>query len=217
MDTLTGIKVFRQVVESGSFVAAAERLEVSTAQVSKHVMHIEKRLGVRLLNRNSRTLSLTEPGRVYFERCKTILDDLEQTELELGSLNAAPRGTLRITVPSWFAGQRAFTKSLAEYCRRYPEIVLDLSFEDRIVDLVEEGYDLALRVTGRVGTRLAGPKDFPAGLVARRVHAWPWLITASRKYLEQHGTPRRPEDLVGHRWVTTGDFDTLPLTGPDGT
>src|ERR1700704_779798 len=89
MDTLTGIKVFRQVVESGSFVAAGERLDISTAMVSKHVMHIEKRIGVRLLNRNNRTLSLTEPGLVYFERCKTILDDLEQTELELGSLNAA--------------------------------------------------------------------------------------------------------------------------------
>ena len=131
MDTLTGIKVFRQVVESGSFVAAAERLDVSTANVSKHVMHIEKRLGVRLLNRNSRTLSLTEPGRVYFERCKTILDDLEETELELGSLNSAPRGTLRITAPSWFAGQ-ALGEFLADYRRRFPEIVLDWSLDDRV-------------------------------------------------------------------------------------
>ena len=216
MDTLTGIKVFRQVVESGSFVAAAERLEVSTANVSKHVMHIEKRLGVRLLNRNSRTLSLTEPGRVYFERCKTILDDLEQTELELGSLNDAPRGTLRITAPSWFAGRQAFAEFLADYCRRYPEIVLDLSLEDRFVDIVAEGYDLALRSTGRVGSGIAGPQDFPLGLIARRVHSFRWLIAASRSYLEQHGTPRSPEDLASHRWVTTGDFDTLPLTGPDG-
>src|SRR5262245_4971216 len=177
-------------------------------------MQIEKRLGVRLLNRNSRTLSLTEPGRVYFERCKTILDDLEQTELELGSLNSAPRGTLRITAPSWFAGQRAFSELLAEYCQRYPEIVLDLSLEDRFVDIVEEGYDLALRVTGRVGSKVAGPHDFPVGLIARRLHSYRWLITASRNYLEQHGTPRSPEDLANHRWVTTGDFDTLPLTGP---
>ena len=100
VDTLTSIKVFRQVVESGSFVAAAERLNLSTAMVSKHVMHAEKRLGVRLLNRNSRTLSLTEPGRVYFERCKTILEDLEATELELGSFGHTPRGTLRITCPT---------------------------------------------------------------------------------------------------------------------
>jgi DNA-binding transcriptional LysR family regulator len=93
VDTLTSIKVFRQVVESGSFVAASERMDLSTAMVSKHVMHIEKQLGTRLLNRNSRTLSLTEPGRVYFERCKTILDDLEQTELELGALGTVARRT----------------------------------------------------------------------------------------------------------------------------
>src|ERR1700739_3392124 len=102
MATLTSIKAFRQVVESGSFVAAAERLDLSNAMVSKHVMSLEQRLGVGLLKCNSRTLSLTEPGRVYFERCKTILDDLEAAELELGSLGTAPRGTLRITAPSWF-------------------------------------------------------------------------------------------------------------------
>src|ERR1700756_1121239 len=105
VDTLTSIRVFRQVVESGSFVAAADRLDLSNAMVSKHVQHVEKRLGGRLLNRNSRTLSLTEAGRVYFERCKTILDDLEATELELGSLGASPRGTVRVTCPSWFAPQ----------------------------------------------------------------------------------------------------------------
>ena len=217
VDTLAGIKVFRQIVESGSFVAAAERLEMSSAMVSKHVMHIEKRLGVRLLNRNSRTLSLTEPGRVYFERCKTILDDLEQTELELGSLNDTPRGTLRVTAPSWFARQQRFTRFLAEHCEQYPEVVIDLSLEDRSVDIVAEGYDLALRVSGSVSSRMTGPQDFPVGLVARRMHAYRLLLTASRTYLEQHGTPRSPEDLARHRWVTTGDFDTFPLTGPDGT
>ena len=125
---------------------AGERLDISTAMVSKHVMHVEQRLGLRLLNRNSRTLSLTEPGRVYFERCKTILEDLEDTELELGSLNSAPRGTLRISCPSWSPGRR-IAEHLAEYRRRYPEVVVDVSFEDRMVDLVEEGYDLAFRVT----------------------------------------------------------------------
>src|SRR5580704_5639891 len=105
MDTLASIRVFRQVVESGSFVAAADRLDMSTPMVSKHVMHVEQRLGVRLLNRNSRTLSLTEPGRVYFERTKTILDDLQETEVELGSQSTVPRGTLRVTAPSFSAGQ----------------------------------------------------------------------------------------------------------------
>ena len=107
MDTLMSIKTFRQVIESGSFVAAAERLDMSTAMVSKHVMHIEKRLGVRLLNRTPRMLSLTEHGAVYLERCKVLLDGLHETELELGSLSAAPRGTLRISAPTWFAEQLA--------------------------------------------------------------------------------------------------------------
>src|SRR5579863_341458 len=130
MDTLTSIRVFRQVVESGTFVAAAERMDLSTAMVSKHVMNVEQRLGLRLLNRNSRTLSLTEPGRVYFERCKTILDDLENAELELGSLGTTPRGTLRITSPTWIAGQR-LADLLMEYRRRCPEVLVDISFDDR--------------------------------------------------------------------------------------
>src|SRR6202023_3899015 len=134
VDTLMSIKVFRTVVELGSFVGASERLDPSAAMVSRHVMHVEERIGVRLLNRNSRTLSLTEAGAVYFERCKTILDDLEATELELGSLGTAPRGTVRVTCPSWFAGQR-LADMLAEFRRRYPQIVLDVSFDDRLVAL----------------------------------------------------------------------------------
>src|ERR1700736_1546969 len=161
MDTLTSIKGFRQVVEAGPFVAAGERLDISTAMVSKHVMHIEQRLGVRVLNRNSRTLSLTEPGRVYFERCKTVLDDLEATELELGSLGATPRGTLRITCPTWFDGRRV-ADLLAQFRRRCPQIVLDVSFEDRLVDLVEEGCDVSTGVTAR-------PDFLPAALNARPV------------------------------------------------
>jgi DNA-binding transcriptional LysR family regulator len=204
VDTLTSIKVFRQVVESGSFVAAAERMDLSAAMVSKHVMHVEQRLGLRLLNRNSRTLSLTEPGRVYFERCKTILDDLATTELELGSLGAAPRGTLRVTCPSWFAGQR-LADALAEFHRRYPEIVVDVSFEDRRVDLVEEGYDLAMRVA-REGA-------LPAGLIARPVRSIRFFLAASHDYLKRHGVPESPEDLARHDFVAIGNLDSVPFTG----
>jgi DNA-binding transcriptional LysR family regulator len=207
VDTLTSIRVFRQVVESGTFVAAAERMDLSTAMVSKHVMHVEKRLGVRLLNRNSRTLSLTEPGKVYFERCKTILEDLEATELELGSLGTAPRGTLRISCPSWFASQR-MADNLAEFRRRYPEIVVDASFEDRRVDLVEEGYDLALRVT-RDGA-------LPPGLIARPLRSMSFFIAASREYLNRNGTPESPEDLARHDFVAVGNIDSLQLTSSKG-
>src|ERR1700722_1083678 len=207
MDTLTSIRVFRQVVESGTFVAAAERMDLSTAMVSKHVMHVEKRLGVRLLNRNSRTLSLTEPGRVYFERCKTILDDLEATELELGSFGTAARGTLRISCPSWFASQR-MADNFAEFRRRYPEIIVDASFEDRQVDLVEEGYDLAMRVTRN--------NALPPGLIARPLRTVAFYVAASREYLKRAGTPQSPEDLARHDFVAVGNHDSLTLTGPTG-
>jgi len=208
VDTLTSIRVFRQVVESGSFVSAAERMDLSTAMVSKHVAYVEKRLGVRLLNRNSRTLSLTEPGSVYFERCKTILDDLEATELELGSLGTVPRGTVRVTCPSWFARQ-LLADALAEFRRRYPQIVVDVSFEDRRVDLVEEGYDLALRVTRE--------SSLPPGLIARPVRSVPFFIAASREYLKAHGNPKSPEELAHHDFVAVGNIDALSLTGPKGT
>ena len=208
MDTLTGIKVFLQVVESGSFVAAADRLEVSTAMVSKHVMSIEQRLGVRLLNRNSRTLSLTEPGRIYFERCKAILDDLEEAELELGSLGSTPRGTLRVTCPSWFASQR-LASMLAQYRARFPEIVVDVSFEDRFVDLVEDGYDLALRVTPRL-------ESLPAGLIARPVRPLPFLVGASREYTQRNGTPESPQDLANHDCIAVGNLDSWLFLGPKG-
>ncbi len=158
VDTLTSIKVFRNVIEAGSFVGAAERLDISAAMVSRHVMHVERRLGVRLLHRNSRTLSLTEPGRVYFERCKTILDDLEATELQLGIMSSMARGTLRISCPSWFTGCWP-ADLLARFHRRYPEILIDLSFDDGIIDLVQEGYDLALRAT-------ASSNTLPPGMVA---------------------------------------------------
>ncbi|MDE2447574.1 MAG: LysR family transcriptional regulator [Gammaproteobacteria bacterium] len=208
MDTLTGIKMFLQVVESGSFVAAADRFDVSTAMVSKHVMNVEGRLGVRLLNRNSRTLSLTEPGRVYFERCKSILNDLEETELELGSLGATARGTLRITCPSWFAGQ-CLADVLARYRERYPQVVVDVSFEDRVTDLIEEGYDLALRVS-------PDPRLLPAGLIARPVKSMSFFVGASREYLKRHGTPKSPEDLAERDCIAVGLQSSWVLRGPNG-
>jgi DNA-binding transcriptional LysR family regulator len=206
MDTLTSIKVFRQVVESGSFVGASERLDISTAMVSKHVMHVEGRIGVRLLNRNSRTLSLTEPGRLYFDRCKVILQDLEDTELELGSLGSAARGTLRISCPTWSPERVA--AHLAEYRRRYPEVVVDISFDDRDVDLVEEGYDLAIRV--------ASGDSLPAGLIARPLRSVRYFLAASAEYLQRRGTPKSTEDLAKHDFVGVGNVSSLQLIGSQG-
>jgi DNA-binding transcriptional LysR family regulator len=208
MDTLTSIRVFRQVVESGTFVAAADRLDMSTAMVSKHVMQIEQRLGVRLLNRNTRALSLTEPGRAYFERTKAVLEDLQQIELELGSQMARPRGTLRVSCPSFGATQR-LADLLAEYRRLYPDVVVDVSFEDRNVDLVEEGYDVALRIT-------ADAASLPAALIARPVRSIHFVLGASRDYIKRRGMPKSPEDLSEHDFVGVGNLDSIRLQGPSG-
>lgn len=207
MDTLTSIKVFRQVVESGTFVAAGERLRISTAMVSRHVMNVEQRLGLRLLNRNSRTLSLTEVGRVYFERSKTILDDLEDTEIELGSLNGAPRGILRISCPSWCTGHR-LVEHFVEFRRRYPDVVLDISFDDRAVDLVEEGYDAALWLTSS--------GSVSPGLLAQPVRPVSYFLAASAAYAKSHGVPKSPEELARHSFVALGDQDSLQFIGPSG-
>jgi DNA-binding transcriptional LysR family regulator len=209
MDTLTSINVFRQVVESGSFVGAADRLDISTAMVSKHVMAIEKRLGVRLLNRNSHKLSLTEPGTFYLERCKAILQDLQKTELEMESLGTSPRGTLRIALCETCIPGLGLASVLSEYRRLWPEVVVDVSFVDRTVDLVEENYDLAFR--------LVRDESLPAGIVARRIRSVPFHLAASRVYLERNGIPKTPEDLGRHDFITASSRDSLLLESAQGT
>ena len=207
MDSLLSMKVFRQVVESGSFVGAAERLSLSTAMTSKHLMHLEKHLGTRLLNRSSRSLSLTESGKLFFDRCKVILEEMDEAESAVGSVSGVPRGTLRVTAPSWGATRR-MVDLLATYRQRYPEVVVDMSFEDRFVDLVEEGYDLAVRATA---------DQPPAGLIARPLRPMPFVIAASKEYVQRCGVPESPEDLAHHDCVMIGNGHTWPLTGPNGT
>jgi len=200
------MKVFRQVVESGSFVGAAERLSLSTAMTSKHLMHLEKHLGTRLLNRSSRSLSLTESGKLFFERCKGILEEMEEAESAVGSVSGVPRGTLRVSLPSWGA-TRLVVELVATYRQRYPEVVLDLSFEDRLVDLIEEGYDLAIRAT------LDQP---PAGLIARPLRSMPFVIAASKDYVKRCGVPKSPGDLAQHDCIMIGNGQSWLLTGPNG-
>src|SRR5579883_277818 len=209
MDTLTSINVFRQVVESGSFVGAADRLDLSTAMVSKHVMAIEKRLGVRLLNRNSHKLSLTEPGKFYLERCKAILQELQKTEMELESLSSTARGTLRIAVCDTCIPGLGLASVLAEYRQRWPEVMVDISFVDGAVDFVDENYDLAFR--------LVQDESLPADVVARRVRSVPFRLAASRAYLERNGSPKVPEDLARHDFITTSGPDSLSLESAQGT
>ena len=206
MDTLLSPQVFRQIVESGSFASAAERLNLSKAMTTRHLKYLEGHLGARLLNRNSHGLSLTEPGRLYFERCKLILQDLDEAASAVGSMNEAPRGTLRVTCPAW-VGNRRVANLLAAYARRFPEVVVDLALEDRQVDLVAEGYDLAIRCT---------TEPPAAGLIARKLRPVPFVIAASSEYLKRRGVPRTAQELADHDAIMVGSGNSWELSGPTG-
>ena len=178
MKSLTDIAVFVQVVESGSFTAAAERLDISKSVVSKYVTRLEDYLGARLLNRTTRRLSLTEVGRVFYDRSRKGLADIEDAQLEVSRLQAEPRGTLRINVPMSF-GILHVAPALPEFQRQYPDLTVDMNLDDRKVDVIEEGFDVSVRIS-----------ELPdSSLVARRIAPCRHAVVASPSYLEQHGTP----------------------------
>lgn len=191
MDRLEAMRVFCQVVESGSFAAAAARLEISTSAVSRHVAQLEAHLDARLLNRTTRRLSLTETGQAYYERCVQLLADLTETEELVSNQASHPRGTLRITAPISF-GESHVAPALSDYLRRYPQMRVDVSLSDRQVDLVEEALDLAIRV-GQVGNQ---------NLVARPIGRSRLLVCASPAYLAAHGEPATPDALGQHACLT---------------
>src|SRR5215469_13218989 len=176
MDTLVSIRVFCTVAELKSFSAAAERLGISPAMTSKHVMRLEERLSARLLNRTSRHVSLTETGALYFEQARQMVDGLDEMEAAVSQTVVAPKGRLRLSAPVWMANP-FFAGLLADYRARYPDVTLDIDLSGRLVNLVEEGFDLALRVT---------PSPDP-GLIARTIADAPFYFVASRKFLDASG------------------------------
>jgi DNA-binding transcriptional LysR family regulator len=186
MDTLVSIRVFCAVAEFRSFTAAAQRLGMSAAMTSKHVMRLEERLSTRLLNRTSRHVSLTEAGSLYLEQARPMVDGLDELEAAVGQTAVAPKGRLRMSVPVWMANP-SFAGLLSDYRVRYPEVTLEVDLSGRLVNLVEEGFDLALRVT-------ASPDP---GLIARAIAEAPFYLVASRKFLDAHGRPASPDDLTG--------------------
>lgn len=208
MDTLASMQVFAMVVEAGSFAAAAERLELSRALVSKHMAHLEKHLGTRLLNRTTRRLSLTESGSTYFERCQQILKDIEEAELAATQLTSVPRGTLRVTIPLVF-GVLHIAPLLADYLSIHPDAKLDFTLDDRNIDLVNEGYDLAIRIGNLAET----------GLIARKFAKDSVVVCGSPAYFRHHGVPRVPEDLAEHSCLGYSYDDSgneWRFSGPDG-
>ena len=208
MDTLVSMRVFRQVVEGASFARAAQQMAISTAMASKHVAHLEKHLGSRLLNRTSRRVSLTEAGAVYFEQCSEALDTLDNAESALQNSGAEPRGTLKITAPVWFANP-GFATMLARYKARYPKVVVDIRLSNHKVDLIEDGYDLALRATNQ---------NLPS-LIVRPICQIALLLVATPAYLEQHGQIDTVADLAAHSAVLPSYIKNpqrMALVGPDG-
>ena len=191
MDRFSAMEAFVRVVESGSFVGAAERLGLSTSSLSRLVADLEQHLGARLLNRTTRRLSLTESGQAYFERSVTLLADLAEAEALAGQSAVQASGTLRLTC-SYNMAEQQVAPAIAAFVERHPAVRFELVVSDRIVDLVEEGFDLAIRV-GPVGSDR---------LVARRLGSMRLLVCAAPAYLERHPAPRVPGDLAAHNALT---------------
>lgn len=191
MDILSSMRAFLRVVQAGGFSKAATRLDISPAMVTKHVNGLEARLGVRLLNRTTRQVSLTEAGAAYYEHCARILAELEDVEAAVGALSRAPRGTLRITAPVDF-GEDVLAPILTEFMRAQPEVAPEVVLENRMVDLVEERFDLGIRLALKL------PES---SLIARPLARTRMVLCASPGYLEAHGVPRAPADLERHRFL----------------
>lgn len=190
-DMLDGVMTFVRVVETGSFALAAERMNLTRSAVGKVIVRLEKRLGVRLLNRTTRSQSLTEDGQAYYDRCVRALAELEAAEADLDSGRREPKGRLRVSVPQAF-GHYCVAPVLLGLARRHPQLKVEISISDRFVDMVEEGFDLVVRI---------GPLPDSASLAARRLGVQYASIGAAPSYLAQHGKPRNVDELRGHTSV----------------
>ena len=208
MDRFQEMRAFAAVVDAGSFVAAADALDLSKAAVSRQVSELEARLGVRLLNRTTRRLSLTDEGEVFHARAKELLGSLEEMEAEVAVRRGRAVGTLKVTAPVSF-GLMHLAPLWAGFMARHPEVRLEVMLADRFVDLVEEGIDLAVRIA-----RLES-----SSLVSRQLSSTRLILCASPRYLKKHGRPRHPADLARHAVVAYSLLsvgDDWQFTGPEG-
>jgi DNA-binding transcriptional LysR family regulator len=206
MDSLTGITSFVEAAEALSFVAAGRRLGISPSAVGKNVAKLEQALGVRLFQRTTRRIALTHEGTEFHLRCRQILEDLRDAQAAMAHAGQAPQGRLRIGLPT--IGYRFLLPVLPDFRRAYPGIELDLDFNDRIVDLIEEGLDAVIRSGDLVDS----------SLIARRLGAFSFVLCAAPAYLARTSTPATPGDLAAHqairfRFPTTGRLQDWALTG----
>ncbi len=203
MESLGSLDVFVRISESRSFTAAGQQLGISASAVSKTIARLEERLSVRLFHRSTRTVNLTPEGALFLERCRRILSEVKEAEAELLQTRGTPQGKLRISLPSLGT---LFMPKLGDFKRRYPEIELDIDYSDRLVDVIEEGFDAVIRS----GT----PSD--SRLVARRLGTCRKVFVGAPGYFSKVGMPRKPEDLTSHarlhyRFPSTGKLDVWPL------
>ena len=196
MDRFEDLQAFVAVVEAGTFTAAADRLNLAKSAVSRRVSALEERLGVQLLRRTTRVLNLTDTGQSFYEHSSQILADLEEAEAAVLQEHGELRGTLRVALPLSF-GVRHMCKPIAVFCHRHPRLKFDLNLNDRRIDLVEEGIDVAIRI--------AHLKD--SSLIARKLFDVRMVVAASPHYLKTHGTPQSPEELVDHECLV---YSNLP-------
>lgn len=212
MDRFALTRTFVAVAETGQFAEAADRLGISRAMASKHVMELEAHLGARLFNRTTRRVRLTDAGAAYLARCQDILLALEEADREVSAQASEPVGRLRISAPVSF-GRLRLAAQLAAYAKKYPRVAVDLSLNDRIVDLLEEGYDLVVRI-GRLAD---------SSLISRRIGSTRLVVCAAPTYLAAHGRPQKPDDLAAHNclrysyvsaWSFMVDGKAATISGP---
>lgn len=209
MNSLDDMATFAAVVDAGSFSAAAGMLGISTPVVSKRVSALEAALGARLLNRTTRRLSLTEAGQVFYRHCARVVVEAQEAEAAVTFLNETPRGLLRVTAPVT-VGSQQLVHAISGFMARYPEVQVELDVSDRPVDLAEEGYDLAIRLT----------RNPPPLLAARRLTATQRVVCASPAYWDRQGRPRMPADLEQHDCLVyqpAPNFSQWYFEGPEGS
>ena len=207
MDRLTSMAVFVKVVDCGGFSAAGRRLNMSVTMISNHVQSLEDHLGARLLNRTTRSVGLTETGRAYYERCNGILAEIEDAERAAGALHSTPMGTLKLYTNTYIV--RYLAPMVSEYLRLYPAAAVDVTGGERMVDLVDEGYDLAVRAFR--------PPD--SALIVRNLSVWRHILCAAPTYAESHPPLETLDDLTRHNCVRYAFYphgDDWHFTGPDG-
>jgi DNA-binding transcriptional LysR family regulator len=205
VDSLGALNAFVQAAEARSFTVAGRQLGVSSSAIGKAVARMEERLGVRLFHRSTRSITLTSEGALFLERCRRIFSEIQAAELELSQMHKAPRGTLRVSLP--LVGMLMMPTVVA-FMRAYPEIILDLDFSDRVVDVIEEGFDAVVRFADVGDTRL----------MTRALGSYRRRLVAAPAYLAASGVPRIPDDLkahacLHHKFPTSGKFERWPL-GP---